>query len=230
MSNIIVKMKLIIGTVRINLIPTGVGLIEAVVAIGILVTGIVSIVSLSENNLVYSRGVGDRLIAVNLAREGVEAVRSLRDDNWLNGRTNNSGQPDAWDSGFSNVTDATAIAVLNADTLEWTLDFTPNSITDGAARLRRHTGRGLYRQSLENPWPGEEISTPYTRLLTIYAICYDVSGDQETSNLLSCPFGWEKIGVRVISRVEWPEQGRRQGIEVESWLYNWRYGFSPYVN
>ena len=207
----------------------GVGLVEAVVAIGILITGIISVVSLSQSNIASSQGVAARLTAINLAREGVEAVRSMRDGNWLKGRTNVTGEDNAWDSGFSGAGDVTAIAVLNADSLAWTLDFAPASMTDNGTRLRRNQDRGLYRQSRENPIPAGELASLYSRLLTIYSICRNRPGQQETYDNLTCSSGWDKVGIRVISRVEWQERGQAVGLEVEDWLYNWRYSFTPYV-
>ncbi len=208
----------------------GVGLVEAVVAIGILVTGIISVVTLAQSNISSSKSVEARLIAINLAREGIEAVRSMRDGNWLKGQAGSTGSANAWDAGFNGAGDATAIAVLNADTLEWVFDFTPNNITDSSARMRRSTTRGLYRQSLEVPWPAGETATPYFRLVTIYSICNNYPGTEETFNSPSCSGGWNKSGVRVVSQVQWEERGRTQSLEAETLLYNWRYSFTPYAD
>ena len=146
----------------------GVGLVEAVVAIGILITGIISVVSLSQSNIASSQGVVARLTAINLAREGVEAVRSMRDGNWLKGRTNVTGEDNAWDSGFNGAGDVTAIAVLNADSLAWTLDFAPASMTDNGTRLRRNQDRGLYRQSRENPIPAGGQAPHFSRPSSLF--------------------------------------------------------------
>ncbi len=212
----------------------GVGLVEGIVAIAILVTGIVAIVSLAQSNLINSNGMETRIVAVNLAREGLEVVRSLRDDNWLKGRVNvtggrdpNTGQPNAWDTGLENGEDATAIAMLNKTTLAWTLDFSVNSINDSAAKMRRDAARSLYVQSASGLQTGE-TNTIFSRLVTIYAICMDSSGKKEYGWAV-CPGGWEKAGLRVISRVEWAEGGNTRSLEVEDWLYNWRYSFTPYA-
>lgn len=215
---------------KLYLNKKGFGLVEAIVAIGILVTGILSVVTLAQSNISSSKSVEARLIAINLAREGMEAVRSIRDDNWLKGRTDVTGSANAWDIGLSGAGDSTAIVVLNSNTLEWSLDFTPNNITDSNARMRRNSARGLYRQSLESPWPAGETVTPYFRLITIYSICNNYPGTQETFDTASCSSGWNKSGVRVVSQVLWEERGRAQSLEVEAMLYNWRYSFTPYAN
>ncbi|MDZ4230056.1 MAG: hypothetical protein U1C53_02865 [Candidatus Veblenbacteria bacterium] len=207
----------------------GFGLVEAVVAVGVLITGIVAVVSLAQSNLSASKGVESRLVAVNLAREGVEAVRSLRDGNWLKGRTGASGSANAWDTGFNSSGDATgtAIAILDVNTLSWTIDFTPTGFSDSRTRMRRHPTRGLYRQSLDNPVG--ETTTQFSRLITVYAICWNNPGNQETNNAVTCPGGFVKAGVRVISEVQWQEGNRTAKMVLEEWLYNWRFSYTPYA-
>lgn len=58
-------------------------LIETVIALGILVVGVFSIVNMSIIVNQLSRASSDRVTAVNLAREGIELVRLVRDSNWL---------------------------------------------------------------------------------------------------------------------------------------------------
>lgn len=220
-----------------NCLAKGVGLVEGVVAIAILVTGIISVVSLTLSNLSTSQGVEARLVGVNLAREGVEAVRSIRDGNWLKGYTHDTdplGQdPLSWDRYLNPIPAAdltgTAIAVLDKNTLAWAIDFTPDAITSNAAKLRRDQNTKIYRQSTESPVPTGEVNTPYSRLITIYAICNNFPTNQETMDTVSCSNGWVKSGIRVVARVEWSESGRRAGVEAEEWLYNWRYSYAPYV-
>lgn len=71
----------------------GFTLVEALIAIAILITAVVGPISLigdATHRLYYSR---DRLIALNLAQEGIEVVRQKRDSNMLGGV--------AWDLGIS---------------------------------------------------------------------------------------------------------------------------------
>jgi len=60
-------------------------LIETIVAIGLLTTGVVGGLSLA----IYTLGASDvtikQIIATNLAREGIEVIRQRRDTNWLTG-------------------------------------------------------------------------------------------------------------------------------------------------
>ncbi len=60
-------------------------MVETIVAIGLLTTGIVGGLSLA----IYAFSASDRslnqIVATNLAREGVEAVRNIRDSIWTSG-------------------------------------------------------------------------------------------------------------------------------------------------
>lgn len=61
-------------------------LIETLVAAIVLVMGISAAVGLAVYGLGATTGVSKQLIGIGLAREGVEAVKNMRDTNWL--RTN----------------------------------------------------------------------------------------------------------------------------------------------
>jgi Tfp pilus assembly protein PilV len=60
-------------------------LIETVVAIGLLTTGIVGGLALAVYSLSSSDTVLKQVVATGLAREGIEIVRNIRDSNWKSG-------------------------------------------------------------------------------------------------------------------------------------------------
>lgn len=72
----------------------GFTLIETIVAVGIIVVGLVSALTLITNSLFYVSNIGDRLIAANLTAEGLEVARNIRDNNWLQNRVWNNGLSD----------------------------------------------------------------------------------------------------------------------------------------
>lgn len=82
----------------------GQGLLETIVAIGVIITGLVSVMTLVISNLTNAREAALRYQAVNLAREGMELMRNKRDSNWLEDKN-------AWDG------IATTVATLNTQTL-----------------------------------------------------------------------------------------------------------------
>ncbi len=64
----------------------GFTLIETMVALGLLVFVLTGMVSLILLNITNARNIEKNLIAGNLAQEALEVVRSMRDNDWLEGR------------------------------------------------------------------------------------------------------------------------------------------------
>lgn len=62
---------------------SGQSLLETIVAIFILVTALVSGLGLALYAVANSSNAKSQLVASNLARQGIEAVRMVRDSNWL---------------------------------------------------------------------------------------------------------------------------------------------------
>ncbi len=71
----------------------GFSLMELIVVIFVLATGLLGVLSLATNNLNTQKNNQDRLIASQLAQEGLELVRNIRDSNWANAGTTG----DDWD-------------------------------------------------------------------------------------------------------------------------------------
>lgn len=61
----------------------GFTLLEGVIAVGIISVGLIVGLALAYSNLTAAQANSDRIIAANLAREGIEIVRNIRDSNWM---------------------------------------------------------------------------------------------------------------------------------------------------
>lgn len=72
----------------------GTTLIEALVAILILVFGIVPSLAVIFTGNAFSSSVRNGLVASSLAQEGIEVVRAIRDANWFNNLAFDTGLPD----------------------------------------------------------------------------------------------------------------------------------------
>lgn len=77
--------------------PAGQGLLEATLAIGMILVGLGAVLSLTLQNVSATNASSQRLIAAQLAREAIEAVRAQRDSNWL--AAGNSRPTQVWDDG-----------------------------------------------------------------------------------------------------------------------------------
>lgn len=203
-------------------VKKGQGLLEAVVAIGVIVSGLLAILTLTTANIMTAGEASSHLLANNLAREGIEAVRIIRDSSWLENPNQN------WFSLVSAPNDATAIAVLNPTTFEWTLDFQVNDITQDKAAIWRDVN-SVYRQAWQNMPVGSQ-KTKFSRLITVYPICRAAAPSlDEVSNQITCQVGSSQIGVRVISAVAYNERGKYHTLYLEDMLYNWRANLSNYA-
>jgi len=79
---------------KLNKNNKGFTLLETIVATGVIAVGLVSSLTLINNSLILSFSFQDRLIAANLAAEGIEVVRNIRDNNWLKSLSWNNGLSD----------------------------------------------------------------------------------------------------------------------------------------
>lgn len=187
----------------------GQGLLETTISLGIIITGVVSMMTLTLSNQTSSLESADRLLAANLAREGIEIVRNRRDSNWL--------PRGVWDQGLESGTDYTAAPLFAAATNIWTLDFTPNDINHNYARVWRASG--IYFQSAAAAPPGASL-TPYRRLVQMDEICQDktvVTSGASCNGAIN-----PKIGIRIQSTVEWNAKDETHSLVAEERLFNWR--------
>lgn len=173
-------------------------LIETVVAIGIIVVAIVAILSIGLTDLALGQQSGERVLAINLAREGLEIIYAVRNSNeldpsktWPYGLTND----DWW---------------VNFDDTELTgqeAAFSSGSIIEYCANcyLCRDETYDYYVQCV--PTRAEDI---FRRMISIS------DGDDLAGN---CGAACEK---KIVSTVYWTERGRAHTISLETRLTDWR--------
>lgn len=162
----------------------GFSLIEAIVSITLLVVAITGPLALSSQSLRASREAKNELEAVHLAEEGIEIVRSVRDNN-SSKETDLAGNPTGWLKGIVKLTGASDICEApigcSVDSTShqgssevWgntTLKKCQSATNCPAANLYKNTTTGIYRQSsavLTSPdvWQKSD----YTRRVTVSVI------------------------------------------------------------
>ncbi|MBI4457544.1 hypothetical protein HY633_01110 [Candidatus Uhrbacteria bacterium] len=202
-----------------NRVLHGQSMLEALVAIGIIMTAVSSALTLITSSVSAEKESETGIVGVNLAREGIEVSRNIRDSNWL------AGQP--FDDGlFGAGLDYTAAPVFDPAANAWQMSFVPQTIGDDGAVVYRSTGAaggstvGLFIQAAVQP--GSSVKTVFRRLLTLDAVCADVDG-AVTGAVVSgtaCPF--KKVGVRIRSAVQWRLAGRVRTVTAEETVYDWK--------
>lgn len=76
--------------------------LELIIAVLVFITGVLGTFLLAQHFIFSTQVSVSRLTASFLAQEGIEIVRNLRDENWLNDRNWNSGLGAGnWQSGYN---------------------------------------------------------------------------------------------------------------------------------
>lgn len=219
------------------------GMIESLVAITVVVVGLVSILTLVVFNLrvqVYSH---DMLIATNLAKEGIEVVRSIRDTNWLNG--NDWDQDLIIDETFPNpIGDEKGFLFLNTATWNgynnvYYLIFNQLACSWDACVFNESTVVGsrpaqMYLSTKDDRTIYDQFSsfndnitvaTKFYRVVFVNEICLDDGNEEYILTVWNehCEdFTDERIGLQIISKVGWYDKDIMRTVEAEEWIYNWR--------
>ncbi len=187
----------------------GQSLIELIVAVAVIQVGLFSIWSLFLVNFNAEKEAEYRIVGVNLAREGIEVIKNIRDANWQKRQYNvmaNETQIYSWDQ---NLTAGT-----------WSVNFSsrvPNAETMSA----------LYFDSAGFFTTAKTASTtPYSRQIKIKNICCaDANSDYKCDNTnyyLSSDYCASKIGINVVSQVNWQITGHQRQSIIEDNLYDWQ--------
>ena len=136
---------------------SGQTLIETVVALFILTTGLAAGLTLAIYSFSSSSVSSNKVIASALAREGLDAVRRLRDSNWLAGTLSDCGGEICYSSWLTapynisgSVSGVEYQMVFNptSTTNKWTLSSAPSG-TD--MRLYIHPGSGYLHTTNSQP-------------------------------------------------------------------------------
>ncbi|MEK7116520.1 MAG: hypothetical protein AAB879_03940, partial [Patescibacteria group bacterium] len=178
-------------------IRTGQTLLELLVAFTVIAVGLFAAVTLVFSNLNAVQRDSDEVIAVNLAREGVELAKRQRDSNWLAGK--------AYDDGMTSTADFTATPRWAGVFISGTpsFDFSANDFMHSNTDIVKTPSKVFANVALGITG----VSTPFQRLLTFSPICFDDAIPPGTYSILSppsaCLGSMRKVGVRATSHVRW---------------------------
>lgn len=211
----------------------GFTLVETVIAIGVAMFGLLSILSLNTSSLLVTEANEYQFLATQFAREGIETVRAIRDSNWLKYETDSTT---AWNAGLVSGTDYTAI--LQNPVTSTYLDFTTNSLSQtctGASSstytcvsIWYDTAQGYYYQTnstLFNPSGATVRATSFKRIIDLYPVCRLNSADNTERVITtgSCLGTETQVGVSAVSQVEYPTRTSTATYTLEEYLYDWKY-------
>ncbi|MFA6526035.1 MAG: hypothetical protein WCT26_01300 [Candidatus Buchananbacteria bacterium] len=201
----------------------GQGLIELLVSIAVIEIGIFSVWSLFLVNFNSEREAEMRIVGVNLAREGVEVVKNIRDSNWLKNASNKPHPIEA-----NNIWPWDQYLIAGNYSIDYARDTDGNSLAavgSDSGLLYTDSNKGYYTNIATDNKP-----TPYKRIVRLKDIyCADNDNNFKCdsdffTNTLELLSGSNplKIGVNVVSDVEWEISDRVRHSIVEDNLYNWK--------
>lgn len=218
--------------------PKGQGLLEATIAIGMILLGLGALLTLTLQNISATTASSQRITALHLAREAIEVVRGIRDSNWL--VINNPPSPlpspaPNWDYGLVD-TDCTnncggAYLIFYPEEEDpnslFTVEFAGSrDISEDAFRLYKHKSLHYWNQ-MSALGDVSYSDTGFRRLIKIDPVCKSDTDVNVAEGAEACPTGEEKIGLRVLVEASWPTAGvfggvTRRSLTLTEYMYNWR--------
>ncbi len=186
-------------------------IMEVMVAVFILSMVLTAILSLITYTTTGQQASEQGIIAQQLAREGIEVARNLRDSDFLAGvATSNSLKTSVKNFLTARFTpDTNSWVVVNFGfCLNW--NFCPLWIDPAS---------GSYQHDLVGS------STPFYRYLITDHICRDPSNGTEslvTVENTTCGAPLARVGTRVTSEVRWTDRGATKSVKLYDYLYDWK--------
>ena len=192
----------------------GIGFLEMIVALGVIVTGVIGGLTLTTFNLASSTSSEGKLLAANLAREAIEVVRNKRDSNWL--------AEAGWSAGVLTGNNYRLVTDFDPEQNSWQFTNQAVGIADcDSCRLYYHPESGVF-----NHTAGETGQlTSYKRLATLRQICWIDVIDEEAvlGNGEKCSdSSLEWVGWEAEAEVVWTDSTGQHQTSVIDRLYDWK--------
>lgn len=205
---------------------SGQAMLEMVVAISVILVGVVSTLTLTIATISGGKISKMQVTASNLAREGIEIVRNLRDQNALKIEANELDYT-LWQDG---LWDSITHAAKASATGDWSLEFINKTLAQCTANddCRLYlSDNNFYSHTKTGNQP-----TPYWRLVLLHPIClnpndgtYNNEEILESGNDCKAKYGndYSQVGIQIKSQVQWKEKGRVHTTSLEDRIYNWKW-------
>ncbi len=192
----------------------GQGLVEVIIAIAIIATGVVGALTLTFSSLSYSETSVKQIVAANLAREGIEIIRNNRDSNWLEG--------DHWLEPYWTASDYDGIIEFDPATNLYNLNTVPDyaGFDTNTTELLLNADNLYLHSSVD----ATGIPTGYHRMFYGYVITcqHNVSGNlRSIISTQTCNAVETEVGVKMVVEVRWQEKSGVKTYKLEENLYNW---------
>ncbi|MFH1610732.1 MAG: hypothetical protein ABIA91_02465 [Patescibacteria group bacterium] len=186
----------------------GLTLMETVIALGILVVGIISVISLSTASISLSKTSEQQIVVANLAREGLEVVREVRD---FSKSGNVSSVFSDSDTRFFNTDDDPLTTEIDAGC--YIVDASANFGLKTLATDVLCTGDNFTVTSCSN------CRIYYNELTNLYS--HTATGLQTSFYRVVKIVNTSATEKKILSKVFWTERNRTHEILLETHLTDW---------
>ena len=188
----------------------GQSLTELMVAMSVIIVGLAAAGTVILSNVRLQERSADQVAAANLAREGVELAKAIRDSNWI------AGGSTLFNEGLSDGNDYTGVPLWSGGSL-LSFDFAPADMNDTETVIKRSTDAATPNVFVQGTG-AVGTDTVFRRLVTLLPICSDESIATEGTDCGSL----DTVGVQVQSTVTWTKREGTKSTTVEDNLYDWR--------
>lgn len=182
---------------------SGESLIEVLIAVVILMIFLVSILNMMNQSISLNENIRMRVMAINLAREGIEGVRSIRDTNWLRFSGNMRENWLCYATDADDCTNGTDNIIVAG---EYIVDF-----KDGRFTLKKTKENQLYLDSNTQMFTHKadgNAPTPFKREIKL------------SLENIPCPENCPQK-LKVVSMVSWDENDESKKVTLEAHLYDY---------
>lgn len=192
--------------------PSGFTLVEVMVAVAVLSVGLIGAANLITYNISNSAKAINKTIAMNLAQEGIELVRNIRDTNWLQGKFDNSGA-NSWDWGIDGVGNRKYLRFFCGDGSVDNITSTPTGGTEEAKIDNCGADCQIYAYSLGSvKCYSDNFGGSYGGYSGVPTNFYRLTHIEEVdsnSNIVNVT-------------VKWIDRGQNHYLTMQEILYNWK--------
>ena len=189
----------------------GFTLIEVMAAVAVLSIGLIGGLTAITKNLSIISGGEDRIIAANLAAEGIELVRNVRDTNWLQGAVDWKFNVEGYNPSNEAVKFfcADPATVYKITPLPLGIDDTTRCSGAGVDRpcqiyvyTKTADGSKCYSDNFGNQVGYSRVATGFFRFIKLTELSSD--------------------SVKAKVQIKWLEGSQYKYLTVEETLYNWK--------
>lgn len=197
---------------------SGETLLEIMIALGIAAVVLISVFSMLSITISTNVNVENRIIALNLAREGIEVVRNVRDTNWLRFSGSRRENWMCYDvmNGVCRYRvrpneEYFVVDPADAQPLQKIFGSVPLNINISSSsneNFRLQLYNGLYQHNVSG------TNTDFYRQIILREESDDTCDC--TPNCQSC----EQVRVKAVAKIQWREDKKIRNLELESYLYD----------